>query len=81
MLRVVAADLRQAATRLSRIDAERLGSARMDRALELFAGEWAWGMARLAESVEMTGQALLAAGETYQRVDEELAAAMGRSVR
>ena len=46
----------------------------IDSALNDFADHWNYGMKRLVKKVDMTGEAILAAGQRYAAVEDALSA-------
>lgn len=77
-LKAIAEDLRSAHHRVEGLRSAQLGSRRIDSALNHFADHWQYGMRRMVERVDMTGEALLAAGQQYEGVDAAIVVAMGR---
>lgn len=77
-LTVIAQDLRVAHRRVEGLRSAQIGSRRIDSALNHFADHWQYGMRRMVERVEMTGEALRSAGEQYAVVDRTIAAALGQ---
>jgi hypothetical protein len=76
-LKAIAQDLGFAHHRVEGLRSRQLGSRRIDSALNHFADHWNYGMRRMVERVDMTGEALLAAGQNYAGVDRAIAAAIG----
>jgi uncharacterized protein YukE len=72
-LKVIAEDLRHAHNRVKDIRSAQLGSKRIDSALNAFADHWNYGMNKMVTKVDMTGEALLAAGRQYAAVDASVA--------
>lgn len=75
-LKAIAQDLQSAHHRVESLRSAQLGSHRIDSALNHFADHWQHGMRRLVERVDMTGEALLAAGKQYADVDSGIAFAV-----
>ncbi len=73
-LKVIAEDLRHAHDRVKGLLSSQLGSKRIDSALNSFADHWNYGMNKMVSKVDMTGEALLAAGRQYAAVDASVAA-------
>jgi hypothetical protein len=76
-LKAIAEDLRLAHRRVESLRSSHLGSKTIDSALNHFADHWKYGMNRMVEKVDMTGEALLAAGRQYAGVEAGIAAAVG----
>lgn len=76
-LKAIAEDLRLAHRRVEGLRSAQLGSKTIDSALNHFADHWKYGMNRMVDKVDMTGEALLAAGRQYAGVEASLAAATG----
>jgi hypothetical protein len=76
-LKAIAEDLRLAHRRVESLRSSQLGSKTIDSALNHFADHWKYGMNKMVEKVDMTGEALLAAGRQYAGVDANIAAAVG----
>ena len=76
-LKAIAQDLQFAHHRVEGLRSAQLGSKRIDSALNHFADHWKYGMNKMVEKVDMTGQALLSAGERYAAVDASIADAVG----
>ena len=74
-LKAIAEDLRSAHHRVEGLRRSQLGSRAIDSALNHFADEWKYGMNKIVEKVDMTGEAILAAGQQYAGVDSAVAAA------
>ena len=72
-LKAIAEDLRSAHHRVEGLRSAQLGSKAIDSALNHFANEWKYGMHKIVEKVDMTGEALLAAGQQYAGVDTSVA--------
>jgi hypothetical protein len=72
-LKAIADDLRLAHHRLEGLRRDQLGSRSIDSALDHFADEWKYGMKTLVEKVDMTGEALLSAGQAYVAVESAVA--------
>jgi hypothetical protein len=72
-LKVIAEDLRHAHDRVKGLGSSQLGSKRIDSALNAFADHWNYGMNHMVSNVDMTGEALLAAGRQYAAVDASVA--------
>ena len=68
-LKAVAEDLRLAHHRIEGLRRSQLGSKSIDSALNHFADEWKYGMNKIVEKVDMTGEAILSAGEQYAAVE------------
>jgi sRNA-binding protein len=77
-LKVIAQDLQSAHRRVESLRSAQLGSRRIDSALNHFADHWQYGMRRMVERVDMTGEALLSAGQQYVAVDKTIAVALGQ---
>ena len=73
-LKAIAEDLRHAHDRVKDLSSAQLGSRRIDSALNTFADHWRYGMNKMVSKVDMTGEALLAAGRQYAAADESVAA-------
>ena len=73
-LKAIAQDLQFAHKRVEGLQSSQLGSKSIDSALNHFADHWKYGMKKMVEKVDMTGEALLAAGERYTAVDSTIAA-------
>lgn len=73
-LKVIAEDLHHAHDRVKGLRSSQLGSKRIDSALNSFADHWNYGMNKMVSKVDMTGEALLAAGRQYAAVDASVAA-------
>jgi len=76
-LKAIADDLRHAHDRVKDLRSKQVGSKRIDSALNAFADHWNYGMNKMVGKVDMTGEALLAAGQQYAAVDGAVAAAPG----
>jgi hypothetical protein len=76
-LKAIAEDLRLAHQRVEGLRSSQLGSKAIDSALNHFADHWKYGMNKMVEKVDMTGEALLAAGRQYAGVEADIAAAVG----
>ncbi len=76
-LKAIAEDLRLAHKRVEGLRSSQLGSKTIDSALNHFADHWKYGMSKMVEKVDMTGEALLAAGRQYAGVEASIAAAVG----
>ena len=76
-LQAIAEDLRHAHHRVEGLRSKQLGSKTIDSALNHFADHWKYGMNKMVEKVDMTGAALLAAGEQYAGVDAAIGAVLG----
>ena len=74
-LKAIAEDLRMAHHRVESLRSAQLGSKAIDSALNHFADEWKFGMNKIVEKVDMTGEALLSAGQQYAGVDSAVAEA------
>lgn len=77
-LKAIAQDLQFAHHRVEGLRSAQLGSKRIDSALNNFADHWQYGMRKIVEKVDMTGEALLSAGQSYAGVDSAVAAALGQ---
>lgn len=77
-LKAIAQDLQFAHRRVEGLRSAQLGSRRIDSALNHFADHWQYGMRRMVERVDMTGEALLAAGQQYAGVDSSIGFALGQ---
>jgi len=73
-LKAIAADLGFAHHRIEGLRSRQLGSKSIDSALNDFADHWNYGMKRLVKKVDMTGEAILAAGQRYAAVEGALSA-------
>jgi len=60
--------------RVEGLRSSQLGSKSIDSALNHFADHWHYGMNKMVKKVDMTGEALLAAGQRYTDVDAKIAA-------
>jgi hypothetical protein len=78
-LKAIADDLRSAHHRVEGLRRSQLGSRTIDSALNHFADEWRYGMSKIVQKVDMTGAALLAAGEQYAGVESAVATAARRA--
>jgi uncharacterized protein YukE len=76
-LKAIAEDLRYAHDRVKDLRSSQLGSKRIDSALNSFADHWNFGMNTMVSKVDMTGEALLSAGQQYAGVDAAVAAGVG----
>ncbi len=76
-LKAIAEDLRLAHKRVEGLRSSQLGSKTIDSALNHFADHWKYGMSKMVEKVDMTGEALLAAGRQSAGVEARIAAAVG----
>ena len=76
-LKAIAEDLRHAHDRVKGLRSTQLGSKRIDSALNSFADHWNFGMNTMVSKVDMTGEALLSAGQQYAGVDAAVAAGAG----
>ena len=74
-LKAIAEDLRAAHHRVEGLRSAQLGSKPIDSALNHFANEWKYGMSKIVEKVDMTGEALLSDGQQYAGVDTAVAQA------
>jgi hypothetical protein len=74
-LKAIAEDLRSAHHRVEALRSAQLGSKSIDSALNHFANEWKYGMHKIVEKVDMTGEAILSAGQQYAGVDTAVAQA------
>jgi uncharacterized protein YukE len=73
-LKAIADDLHFAHRRVEGLRSSQLGSKAIDSALNHFADHWHYGMNKMVKKVDMTGEALLAAGQRYTDVDAKIAA-------
>jgi hypothetical protein len=73
-LKAIAQDLGFAHKRVEGLLSSQLGSRSIDSALNHFADHWKYGMDKMVKKVDMTGEALLAAGQRYTAVDNNIAA-------
>jgi hypothetical protein len=71
-LQAIAQDLQSAHHRVEGLRSAQLGSKSIDSALNHFANQWKYGMNKMVEKVDMTGAALLAAGQRYTDVDASI---------
>jgi hypothetical protein len=76
-LKAIAQDLGFAHHRVEGLRSRQLGSKTIDSALNHFADHWKYGMNKMVEKVDMTGEALLSAGQQYAAVEAAIAAASG----
>jgi hypothetical protein len=68
-LKAIAQDLHFAHNRVEGLRSSQLASKSIDSALNDFANHWHYGMNKLVKKVDMTGEALLAAGQRYAAVE------------
>ncbi len=76
-LKAIAQDLGFAHHRVEGLRSRQLGSRAIDSALNHFADHWKYGMHKMVEKVEMTGEALLSAGHQYAAVEAAVESASG----
>ena len=76
-LNAIAEDLGFAHHGVEGLRSRQLGSKTIDSALNHFADHWKYGMQKMVEKVDMTGEALLSAGQQYTAVEAAIKAASG----
>jgi hypothetical protein len=74
-LKAIGQDLQFAHHRVEGLRSSQIGSKSIDSSLNQFADHWNYGMHRLVKKVDMTGEALLVAGQRYADLEAHIAAA------